>query len=281
MIKAVIRGFFILGSFVFFVIFAVRSCTPRDFPRPSEAFYVNDYAEMLDPALERYLLSEGEYLYEATKEIEDIGGIQIVWATVLLENEQEIVEYDIADWYNEWKIGKNDMGIFTIMFFQDIEIEGETWQHFLGFRTALGTEARPYYPTTTLSLINRNTIEKHLPITMNTFAYDDRLMMGVATYFNELLNIAYRDIYSDDTGVILQEDFEIQYEEYALNYDGPINNGANEEMFFLAYFFSPYGSLLDKILVGVFLFSFSISGGLLIRKGGGGRTLGGGIFVHR
>lgn len=281
MFKAIIRGILILGSFVFVILFAVRSCAPRDFPRPTEAFYVNDYAEMLDPALERYLLSEGEHLYETTKDIEEIGGMQIVWATVLIENESEIPEYDIARWYNEWQIGKNNMGVFTILFFINVEVEGETWQELTEIRTALGESSRPYYPTTTLSVINQNTFAKHLPASNYTYTYDDRLMMGVATYFNELLNIAYGDIYDDETGVIPQAEFEIEYEDYDLSYSGPTDNGANEEMFFLAYFFSPFGNLADKILLGVFLLTFSVSGGLVIRKGGGGSSLGGGIFIHR
>ena len=281
MIKAFFRGFLILGSFVFIILFAVRSCAPRDFPRPSEAFYVNDYADMLDPALERYLLNQGEYLYESTKEIDDIGGMQIVWATVLIEETADIARYDIARWYNEWQIGYNDMGVFTILFFENVVVEDETVQHLTEIRTALGVAARPYYTTTDLSIINQNTFAKFLPSTMYTYPYDINLSMGVATYFNELLNIAYGDIYNDDSGVVPQAEFEIEYEDYDLNYDGPIDNGANQEMFFLSYFFSPYGSIVDKVLLGVFLLTFSVSGGLVIRKGGGGRSLGGGIFIHR
>jgi len=280
MLKFIMRAILALSSLVFLIIFGVRSCASYEYPRPSEAFYVSDYADMFGPRLENFLIGEAEALYDTYKDEPDIGGMQIVFATFELENESQLGEYNKTALFNEWQIGKNGMGVLVILFFTPLDPISEGNYSLTEIQVETGSEVAEYLATIGLSQLLRQTIEFHFPEEQATSSYDYDLGLGVASFMNELLNVAYGDIYGDTDNVVAQEEFEIWYEQYFDNYSGSASFNTTSPMSLFTYFFSSFGSIFDKLLFGTFIFAFSLMSGTLI-KGAGGSSLGAGIFRHR
>ena len=279
MFKFIIRSALAIGSLVFLIIFGVRSCASYEYPRPSEAFYVSDFADMLGPTLENFLISESEYLYEEYKDVPEVGGMQIVQTTFLLENDGELANYNKDHLFNEWKIGKNGMGILIIYYF--VPHDGAESEYDLTeIQIATGNKFGEYVGTIGLLNMVRDTIDVHFPSGSVAIPYDYDLAMGIASLTNEILNVAYGDIYGAPENVIPRAEFEIQYEEYFDNYTGTTSFNTSSSMNLFLYFFSGFGSSLDKILFASFAFTFALASGVAI-KGGGGSSFGLGLFRHR
>jgi uncharacterized protein len=102
-------------------LFELSACNndSREYPKPSREFYVNDYANAFHPLTKDLIVIGGEDLYEDTKDIEVIGGTQIVFASFLVESVDDITRYNKTDIFREWKIGKNDMGILVLFYFTE------------------------------------------------------------------------------------------------------------------------------------------------------------------
>ncbi|MFA5235345.1 MAG: hypothetical protein WC399_00615 [Bacilli bacterium] len=282
MLKFVARSILAVATLVMLIIFGVRSCASHEYPRPSEAFYVSDYADMLGPSVENFLISESEYLFESTKDVPDVGGIQIVYTTFLLESEAELGAYDKVDLFNEWKIGKNEMGILVIMFFVPLETVDETEYYSLtDIQVANGDVMAEYMGTISLEIIVKDTFEHYLPTGTPTYPYDYDLALGVATSMNALLNIAYGDVYDDPDNVVSQDNFVYWYEEeYLPTADVSSPKDTTNSMNVFLYFFSAFGSVTDKLLFGAFALAFALAGAMTV-KGAGGTSSGAGLFWHR
>jgi uncharacterized protein len=161
------------------IVFGVRSCASHEYPRPSEAFYVSDYADMLGPSVENFLISESEYLYESTKDIPDVGGTQIVFTTFELGSEAELGAYDKVDLFNEWQIGKNQMGVLVILYFVPVDTIDETeYLSLTEVQIATGDQMAEFVATTSLRLMVIDSIERHLPSGTPTYSYDYDLALA-------------------------------------------------------------------------------------------------------
>ncbi len=280
MIKFIIRSLLALGALVFLVIFGVRSCSGAEYPRPSEAFYVSDFADMFGPRLENFLISESEDLYETYKDEPEIGGIQIVVTTVMIESEDELGNYDKNAWFNEWQVGKKGMGVLVILYFLPLEPFDAGNYSLTEVQIETGDKIAEYMGTIRLYQMLEATIQHHVPDGTPVISYDYDLGMGVATLMNELLNVAYGEIYDKPEYVMPQAEFEIWYEDYFDNSIGGSFYNTSSSISVFNYFFSSYGSIVDKLLFGTFIFAFTLASGVAI-KGGGGSSLGAGIFRHR
>lgn len=278
--KFLLRAALAIGTLVFLIIFGLRSCTSHGYPRPSEAFYVSDFADMFGPRLENFLIGESEDLYQRYKDEPEIGGMQIVFATFTLESEAELGNYDKTALFNEWQIGKNGMGILVALFFTPLDVQDDDLYSLTDIQVETGNKVAEYLATLGLSRLLDATIDHHLPHGTATYSYDYDLGMGVASFMNELLNVAYGDIYGNAGLVVPQEEFEIWYEEYFDNYSGSTSFNTSSSMTIFSYFFSSYGSVFDKLLFGTFIVAFSLFSGTII-KGAGGSSFGAGIFRHR
>jgi len=281
MLKLISRAIVLVGCFVLLIIFGIRSCGSHVYPRPSSAYYVSDFAEVLDPATENFIISTADTLYEDTKNIDEIGGTQIVFATFLVENNAEIANYDKNTLFREWEIGKNDMGVLVIFFFTKTVIDDLDYYDLKQMQVETGYHMTPYLTDIELNTIYSDTLNYYLPAGTLTYPYDEALDMGVGSMMNELLNVAYGEIYLQPDNVVPQSEFDPWYQDYILDYSGSTSTGANSPMDVFTFFFAGFGSLSDKILFGVFGMLFMLAGGFSFAKGGGGSSGGGGLFKRR
>jgi uncharacterized membrane protein YgcG len=236
----------------------------KEYPMPTESYYVNDYADVLMYATRSTITREGERLFETTED-EFEGGAQIVFATFEVENLSEIANYDKTDIYRQWGIGKDDMGALVLMFFMD---EGEDSLSLVETQVEVGYRMEPYLTPTKLVQILDDSISND--------DYNWLLDMAVANLLYRLLEVAYVDIYQ-------YESFSYDMDAY---YDYLINGTIDvyydtEPMSLFSYFFSNYALLADQLFFFIPALAFISVGGYGIFRAGGGSSGGMGIFRRR
>lgn len=257
--------------FVFiFILLNLMGCTKTEYPRPTREFYINDFADVLHPVTREFIFYEAENMYEYTKDFPDNGGTQIVFVTFVVENEDAVFTYDLNALFDQWRIGKNDMGVLVPMFFVEEVIEETT---FLSLKQAY------IIPGRQMEAILTPPVQEDLKATYLFGTFSDDLDVRVMCLLYELKTIIYDDAYDlsyewDATDI----DYFVQEKE---NYVFTDDDLAIASMSWLIYLFSPYSSLWDKIfsLIPIALI-FVFSGGIFLRRsGGGGRT--GGFWIFR
>ena len=251
-------------------LFILAGCTKTDYPRPTREYYVNDFADILHPVTRDYILYEAENMYEYTKDFPDNGGTQIVFATFVVENEEDVFSYDLNALFNQWRIGKNDMGVLVPMFFTE-EVEGEI--------TYLTLEQAYIIPGIQLEGVLTPPVQESL-LGLTLFGtFSDDFDVKVMYLLYELKAIIYDESYD-----LLYEwgatDLEL-FEQDKANYVPVSDDLMVSSMGWLIYLFSSHSSIWDKLIsfgaVGLF---FLFSGGFFLRRsGGGGRT--GGFWIFR
>ncbi len=282
MFKFIIRAILVVGCFVALIVFGVRSCSSHEYPLPSEAYYVNDYAEVLHPATAEFIVHESESLYEDTKDIETIGGTQIVFATFEVESDAEIAEYDKNSLFREWEIGKNDMGVLVILFFTSQEVDSIKQYDLRQMQIEVGRHQEGFYTPTELNQIYLRTLDAYFPPDSLAYAYDWDLALGVGSLMNELLNVAYGEIYQQPENVVPQSEFDPWFtDDYLENYTYTGDLNTTDQMSILGYFLSFGGWSADKILFWAFAALTMMAGGFGMVKAGGGSSGGGGLFKRR
>jgi len=257
-----IKGFFffilIVGGGIYLLFFNKK----QDIPRPTSDYYVNDYADQLSNAVEDTIVANCEYLYEDTLDLPD-GGTQVVFATFHVDSLDDIANYDKTEIYRQWKIGKNDMGVLVLYFFDSSS------EALLEMQVELGYRMEQYLTPSMIGNIIDNTI-------MQT----DDLEMGTAHLLFEILSAIYANAYGDYY-YPFEYDMD-EYQDYLLNYSSTDDDISSIQMSYISYLISPYSSLASKIFAGfAILFLLGIGGGFAINRGGGGSSGGMGIFRRR
>jgi len=261
-----LKSLFFLALIAAGIVWLVTSCDKDEYPRPTAAFYLNDYADALSGAAELYIVSEGEDLYGDTLEEED-GGAQIVVATFLLEDGETAADYDKTELFRQWKIGANDMGILLLFLYE----EGEFGPELVEAQVEAGYHVRAYAFAYDLGdyIDDATLFEEGL----DAFETEKRIMW---IYFS-ILEGVYRDVY--DTELIWTlDDYDVDYEVYYSDsmYDTDL------PMDFISYLLSPYldwGSKLGYIAVSLLV--FGLAGGFVRNLGGGGSSGGFGFRRRR
>lgn len=253
---------------------SLSGCSTREYPRPTEAFYINDYAEALDPGTHRFLRLLGEELFESTKDT-DIGGFQFVVATIEVDTLAQINEYDVTQWYREWRIGENDMGVLTVLFFETREsltIEPKL----LGLDARVGYNTEPFLTPTRLGLIANATL-------WNEELYADEWMYPIdiplAHFAYETVNTIYDRVYDEvgyDYDLEEHRNYLDTYSSYDEYYSIPME-------WWILLVYSLLGGNPDWGLIGLITLFFALSGGfgIFVAKGAGGSSGGGGIFRRK
>lgn len=244
----------VVGAILFF-------SSKGDYPRPTSAFYVNDFADVLMMATRSTITREGERLYDMTQDETD-GGAQLVFATFAVDSSEEIAEYDKTEIYRQWKIGKDDMGALVLLFFIDGVLE-ET-------QIEVGYRMETYLTPTFLG--------QAVDSTLYSSEWVDQLDMAVANLLYVLLERIYVDAYGYDS---FNYDMDTYYD-YLINYDGSSDYDITP-MDLIVYLLSPFSSSGDKWLFGL-LAAFVIlygGGSVLGNRGAGGSSGGMGIFRRR
>jgi len=252
-------------ALIIFILVAgaiILSSGSGKYPRPTNEYYVNDFADALLPGTKYSIVVEGERLYELT-EAEPEGGAQIVFATFLVESMDEIAEYNKTELFRQWRIGKNDMGVLVILFFMEETDQDITYLELVGSQIEPGNRMEQYLtPGMTGRLLDE---------TLWNETWEDDIDMGVGNLLYELLTVIYVDAYGylsfnydmDDYADVL----DLYYEDYETD---PVS------MNLFMYLISPYSSVGNKILaVVIFVILGGFGGGVLVRNRGGGGSSGG------
>lgn len=268
---AKIKGFFVLVAIVVLIILAIQTFQKKDFPNPSEVYYVNDYAHVLSSGVKRYIIQFSNDLYADTKGLGD-GASQVVVATFLLKDETEIQWYrnQAVNLYNQWKIGDNNMGLLIMMLYTNEQFDGYTLPKFEAFLPIVGREMAQYLNESDLGT---DMIDQILPL-----YYDEELAL-LHFYFEALTRI-YRDAY---IGEFEPFEYDMEYvEEVVESYAGEINSDGSSPMNLLDMALSPMVAFGDKIGLGAITGILVLfGGGILYTVGGGGRSDGAHIFRRR
>jgi uncharacterized protein len=244
----------IITSVFLLTLFA---CSSKQYPRPTREFYVNDYAEVLLPGTKTLIMLESDRLYEDTKDLDD-GGAQVVVATMIFQNENEINEVDRTELFREWRIGKNDMGLLILLLFIE---EGEE-KALISAEIEIGYRMEQYITAGEAG----NFIEDYL---LNP-EWEGSLDMGLGELYYELISLIYVEAYG-------YESFSYDMEDYRTYIANAEEDTASVPMGLIAYIFSPYSSIWTKIFVilPVILLGGGGFGALLLRRRGGGGSSGG------
>lgn len=246
-------------------------CKSDKYPRPTNAYYINDYANILYQATRSSIRREGERLYEVSQDEVD-GGAQLVVATFVVENINEVAEYDRTEIYRQWKIGKNDMGVLVLLFFIEEISDDVTYLVLSETQIEIGYRMEQYLSASQLGAIVDQTLYSDL--------WDHDLDMGVMHMVYELLSAIYIDAYDYES---FNYDMEI-YREYLDDNPDVSGDDSHVPLSWLLYVLTPYARLSDRLmaLLPILLVVFIGGGGLFIKnKGGGGSSGGAGIFRRR
>ena len=249
----------LLSLIIVFLLLLLTGCKQKTYPDPTSKFYVNDYADALMSYTEQEIVAYNRYMYEV------YGEIQIVYATFMVSSFEEMANYDKTDLFRQWEIGKNDMGLLIILFFEPILIDDYESETLVGYAFEIGYNLEPYLPA---GYLGRTTEEI---FSIEDYADITDLMVMHLNY--ELLNKLYVDLY-DETPI--DYDMDLFYEEMM---DAPyIPDDEPNDWLILSTLFDGSNTSI------IFIILFALLGGgfgFLKIKGGGGSSGGAGIFKRR
>lgn len=259
-------GLWLLLAIIFFAVnfFSKES----DYPNPTSAFYVNDFAGVLMQGTRDSIIAEGEYLYDYSQDFDDKGA-QVVISTFEVENLSDIANYDKTGLYRAWKIGDDDMGVLVILYFMyDDTLDEDV---LVGTDVEVGYRMEPYLTPTVLGTIIDDSL-------YNT-DYNWLIDIAVMKMENDILNEIYVDAY-DDIAIEFDQD---EYYDFLMDYNPPYYGEGTISMSTSDYMFSSYTSgwgKLSIILPYIFLILFG-STAVLGTVGGGGSSGGMGLRRRR
>jgi uncharacterized protein len=239
------------------IILMLLGCKKDNLPEPTKNFYVNDYADALMTYTEVEIASYNRYLYE------ELGEVQIVYATFLIENDDEMLKVDKTALYRKWGIGKNDKGLLVMLFYKQTYIDDIESRELVGYGYEVGYHLEylftPIYMNNTLKILFSD-------------EYYGIADMTVVHLNFELLNRVYTLVY-DMTPIDYNLD---EYFDELLNapYIPPDDSPDGWD---LLYILGNY-PVIYAVLFGV----LTIGGGLFFKiRGGGGSSGGAGLFKKR
>jgi hypothetical protein len=249
------------------LLFVLSACQKDEYPRPTDAYYINDFANILYEATRDSIRREGERLYEWTEDETD-GGSQLVIATFEVETASDVANYDKTDLYRQWRIGDDDMGVLVILFFVAFDEEEITYLELVETQIEVGYRMEQYLTPSQLGVI-----------VDSTWYSDENVELDIAVMHlvYELLSAIYIDIYDYES---FDYDMSV-FEQYLM--DNPdTSSDAEIPMGLIIYLFSPYATWGDRLsLVIPFLIFLVLGGGLIKNTGGGGSSGGMGIFRRK
>jgi hypothetical protein len=264
--KTFIKAFAVL-LLAAMIFVALSSCQKKNcsYPRPSREFYCSDFAEALLPGSRHNFIVEGERLYEDTKEIEEIGGAQVVVATMLLDSEDQAAEIDRTELFREWRIGKNDMGLLILLLF----VENGEYLELVRTEIEIGYRMESYITAARAGYVVDNCLYNE--------EWEGSVDMGLGEMYYELLSDIYTKAYGYESF-----DYDMEtYRDYLINYSDDNSAESLVPMSFWVYLFSPYSPPWSKAFgIGGILLVLLLGGGGFVMgrtKGGGGRSGGYGI----
>ncbi|MFA5421587.1 MAG: hypothetical protein WC344_02165 [Bacilli bacterium] len=264
------------------IVFGIRSFNSSKYPNPSEAYYLNDYAEVFSSTFANYQVEEAEYIYNASKGIKKVGGAQIVFVSFLMKEGETVADYDKTRIFREWQIGKNNMGILAMLLFKQANDDAVDNYNLVEFQFEVSDKMMIYFTVSEQLRVYNATLNHYLPKGTLTNPYDYDLELGAASMINEIGNLLFEKVYSMPEEVIPQEDFDADFEEYWWEDESASNYETREPLSMTDFFLSPYGRIYDRIIFGSLSALLAVAtGGAGIMKAKGGSSSGAGLFGHR
>lgn len=263
--------FILLSIMISGLLLILFGCTDREYPRPTDQFYVNDYANILYQATRHSITREGERLYDLTQDEVD-GGAQIVVATFVVDNLSDIANYDKTQIFREWKIGKNDMGLLVLLFFTEEVIDEIDYLVLAETQIEVGYRMEQYLIPSQLGDIVDHTLYSD--------EWGDDLDMGVMYMVYELLSAIYVEAYGYES---FNYDMDV-FQEYLFDNPDVSGDDSHIPLSWILFLLSPFASTGDRlgVIIPIVLFVLIGGGGAAVKnKGGGGSSGGMGIFRSR
>lgn len=226
---------------------------------PTEEFYINDRAGALLSYTKWNIFINGESLYVDSLEDPEIPnsirGAQVVVLT-LLEKDEFV---DTTTIFNEFGIGKNDMGIFLVLIFS----EGEEFLELKSITLEIGSNMMGYFSMFDMTtLINEHFFD---PI------WNDNYDIQLLVLYHEIIGKIYTDIYGYNSYTYNTDIF---YEELYEYYGLLPSEKKGVDLFGLIYLDIPLWLFIVILLIipstlgGIFGFKS------FINRSGGGSSLG-------
>ncbi|MGI6270623.1 MAG: TPM domain-containing protein [Candidatus Howiella sp.] len=108
-----------VAAYLFFLLLTMPASAAVSYPQPTDNFFVNDFANVVDPSAEAAMQTQGEKLYYACK-------AQVVVVTVESLQGSDIESYSIG-LAREWGIGDQDKdnGVLLLLSVQDRKVRVE------------------------------------------------------------------------------------------------------------------------------------------------------------
>lgn len=110
------KTLWILIIFSFMSLFLL-GCESTQVINPTEHYYINDYADVLNDATIFNIAGEGDRLFNSTDDIMHPGTILIV-NTFLNDGENDLETNEVDDLMNRWSIDNNGMGVIINIYFR-------------------------------------------------------------------------------------------------------------------------------------------------------------------
>lgn len=261
------RGLWLLLAVIFFAVNFFSDSS--DYPRPTPAFYMNDFAGVFLQGTRDTVTVEGEYLYEFSQDLDD-GGAQVVIATFEVDTLSDIEDYDKTELYRAWKIGDDDMGVLIILYFMYDDTLAD--HELVGTDIEVGYRMEPYLTPTRLGLIVDGSLYND--------EYNWLIDVAVAKLHNDILNEIYVDAY-DDVAIDFDPD---DYFDFLMDYDPIEYDDSTNAMSTWVYLLSPYTTGWTKFSIALPYLFLALFGGtsfLIGNTGGGGSSGGMGLRRRR
>jgi len=249
MMKAKTSIFFILFLLLSFFLFG---CEKQHTYNPTEHFYINDYADVLEDATIVNIALEGDRLFTSTDDIMHPGTILIV-NTILDDGEIDLDVNDVETLMNRWSIDNKGMGVIINVYFRYQGDTLELYQSDYAISPLFDTYINPQQMN---FIINRTLYHSN-------WDDADRIDLPIMHMYYEMLEFIYVNIYDYVNFTYDMNVFELYLNSYEA--DDPIYK---EPMTFLGYMFFQIG-LHNRILwiaFGIFVILFICTAYLLVRK---------------
>ena len=235
-------------------------CGKSKYPNPSKDYYVSDFANALLPGTRSSFVGEGERLYKLTKKTE-LGGSQIVVATMLAKSQEQADGIDRTELYRKWRIGQNDMGLLILLIFMEDEQDPDIL-NLISSQIEIGYRMEQFVTAARAAYV--------LDYCLYNPEWDGSIDMGLGEMYYELLSTIYVDAYGYDSFDYDMEAFRehLLYSESATQTEVPMS--------FFVFLLSPYSPLWYKVIAGAAMFLLPIGGGAGFftrrNRGGGGKS---------
>lgn len=255
-------------------VFVLTGCSSREYPRPTEAYYINDYAEALDSGTHSFLRRFGEDLYNATKN-SDLGGTQVVVATFEIDTVSDVSNYDMTNLYREWQIGENDLGVLIVLFFETRESLVEE-PVLLAVDTEVGYRMEPYVTPSRLGNLLDSTL-------LNDTLYADEWMYPIDIPLTHLIfevhNLILEEVYNEEPYAYDLEEHREYLDTFV--FEGEYYSVPSE--WWIYFILTVLSGSPDWGMLGWIGIVFFLSGGVGVYmfKGAGGSSGGAGVFRRR